>query len=216
MEEPQHASSLIGNEGLELAPELHGVKTRGGALRCRRRCTLGLNRIWSHVWIHYDPLLIKQKEARRKDCVLPKKVALLVWVPDSAFYTAVTCYSIPKLLLQNKIGQKLTLFLPNFLGSTQGVHMGASSVLPSVALLPGRNVTKVPPDNFRGVILHCVTYSTSNIREPHCVVPRHHNSPRKFSLFSSTSCREWMRSGVVMNCYSPSFAHHGLWVPGLS
>ena len=65
--------------------------------------------------IHYDPLMMQQKEARRKHpCVLPKKVACLVWVPDSAlikndgcflrasFCTAAhaaTYYSIPILLL---------------------------------------------------------------------------------------------------------------------
>ena len=32
MEEPQHASSLIGNEGLELAPELHGALRHAAAL----------------------------------------------------------------------------------------------------------------------------------------------------------------------------------------
>ena len=35
MEEPQHASSLIGNEGLELAPELHGA-LRHAALNAAR------------------------------------------------------------------------------------------------------------------------------------------------------------------------------------
>ena len=51
--------------------------------------------------------MVQQKEARRKHpCVLPKKVACLVWVPDSAlignggcflrasFCTAATYYSI--------------------------------------------------------------------------------------------------------------------------
>ena len=35
--------------------------------------------------IQYDPLMMQQKEACRKHpCVLPKKVAFLVWVPNSA------------------------------------------------------------------------------------------------------------------------------------
>ena len=36
MEEPQHASSLIGNEGLELAPELHGALRHAAALNALR------------------------------------------------------------------------------------------------------------------------------------------------------------------------------------
>ena len=40
--------------------------------------------------IHYDPLMMQQKEARRKHTwVLPKKVAFLVRVPDSALYITV-------------------------------------------------------------------------------------------------------------------------------
>ena len=37
MEEPQHASSLIGNEGLELAPKLHGALRHAAALNALRR-----------------------------------------------------------------------------------------------------------------------------------------------------------------------------------
>ena len=40
MEEPQHASSLIGNEGLELAPELHGAMRHAAALNALRLAQL--------------------------------------------------------------------------------------------------------------------------------------------------------------------------------
>ena len=43
--------------------------------------------------LHYDPLMMQQKEPRRKHpCVLPKKVAFVVWVPNSALIGNDGCY----------------------------------------------------------------------------------------------------------------------------
>ena len=43
--------------------------------------------------LHYDPLMMQQKEARRKHtCVLPKKVAFEVWVPNSTLIGNDGCY----------------------------------------------------------------------------------------------------------------------------
>ena len=111
--------------------------------------------------MHCDSLMMQQKEARRKhSCVLPKKVAFVVWVFDSALIGNDGCYlrascMLPSILLlkeQAWHSRKHPSFpsKPNwtenhtiwstFQGSTQEAHMGATCVLPSVASLTGRAV----------------------------------------------------------------------------
>ena len=137
------------------------------------------------VWYHWtkkiwktrqckvgQPLMMQQKEACRKHpCVLPKKVAFLVWVPNSAligWWVLHACFLHASCVLPacfllyclymlqytritiSKLNWTEThTILPTFLGSTQEAHMGASCVLPSVASLTGHSVCKYYIYKFR-------------------------------------------------------------------
>ena len=86
-------------------------------------------------------------------CVLPRKVAFVVWVFDSALIGSDGCYLRASCMLPacfllyyypsfpSKLNWTETHTIwSTFLGSMQEAHMGATCVLPSVASLTGRAV----------------------------------------------------------------------------
>ena len=86
-------------------------------------------------------------------CVLPRKVAFVVWVFDSALIGSDGCYLRASCMLPacfllyyypsfpSKLNWTETQTIwSTFLGSMQEAHMGATCVLPSVATSTGRSV----------------------------------------------------------------------------
>ena len=64
-----------------------------GYLICVQRMGILTVKYFKFDYIHCDPLMMQQKEARRKHtCMLPKKVAYLVWFSNSVLIGNDGCY----------------------------------------------------------------------------------------------------------------------------